>query len=424
MSRARVVISGLGFITSIGLDRSAVAASLRSGRNGIVSHRYFPEAEISVRVAGVVPGFSFPQPKPSSWTWPAEYDIPPESLRPLAPNGLYALCAVTQALRDAQWTDADVRSEATGLFCASAGSPWLQHEVLKEMHATRAGRISPMSVVSTISGTLNFTLATHFGIRGAVVGFVSACASSAHAIGYAVDELRLGRLDRAIVVGAEDITAESHVPFHGMRALSRNPDPATASRPFDAARDGFVATGGATALLLERAEAVAARRRAPYAGILGWGQSADGHSVAISDPNGAGLARAMHRALGDAAVAPTAVDYVNAHATSTPTGDRSEALALHTVFTATGARPAISSTKGITGHGLSLASAMETGFCALALKEGFVPGNPHLVTPDPVCEGLNLPRESLATPPRLVLKNSSAFGGSNVCLVLGACAPA
>ncbi len=256
------------------------------------------------------------------------------------------------------------------------------------------------------------------GIRGAVTGFVSACASSSHALGYALDEIRLGRQSRMLVIGAEDMTAESIVSFSSLRALSNNPDPATASRPFDARRDGFVGTGGAVALVVE--EASLARRRGAriQAELVGWGQAGDGHSVAASHPEGGGLREAMRRTLADANVSAADVGYVNAHATSTPAGDRSEALALRAVFTDQGARPRVSSTKALTGHGLSLAGAMEAAFCTLALDEAFIPGAAHLTEPDPVCAGLDLPRTSLDEAPGLVLNNSSGFGGSNVCHLL------
>jgi 3-oxoacyl-(acyl-carrier-protein) synthase len=172
------------------------------------------------------------------------------------------------------------------------------------------------------------------------------------------------------------------------------------------------------ALLLENAEAALARGAAIQAEVSGWGQAADGYNVAGSDPEGRGLALAMRRALQDAGVSAGEIDYVNAHATSTPAGDRSEALALHAVFTQAHAHPAVSSTKALTGHGLSLAGAMETAFCAVCLADGFIPGAANLENPDPVCDGLNLPRASVPDAPRLVLKNSSAFGGSNVGVVL------
>ena len=203
-----------------------------------------------------------------------------------------------------------------------------------------------------------------------------------------------------------------------MRALSSSTDPETASRPFDVNRDGFVGTGGAVVLVLEEGSVARRRGARPYAEVLGWGQASDGHSVATSHPDGAGLHAAILRALRDGNLEPGQVDYINAHATSTPIGDRAEALALKAAFTSVGAFPLVSSTKGLTGHGLSMAGAMELGFCALALRDGFIPGNPHLREPDPACEGLNLPRASLRLNATHVLNNSSGFGGSNVCHLL------
>jgi 3-oxoacyl-[acyl-carrier-protein] synthase-1 len=156
----------------------------------------------------------------------------------------------------------------------------------------------------------------------------------------------------------------------------------------------------------------------PYAEILGWGQASDGYNVAISHPEGSGLRAAMEHALRYSRVAPSEVDYVNAHATSTQIGDYAEARALHSVFAQAGARPAISSTKALTGHGLSLSGVMETGFCALALAQGFIPGSAHITQIDPVCDGLNIARVTLPAHPAVVLKNSSGFGGANVALVL------
>jgi 3-oxoacyl-(acyl-carrier-protein) synthase len=265
---------------------------------------------------------------------------------------------------------------------------------------------------------LNFNLAAHYGIRGAVGGFVAACASSSHALGCALDDIRLGRQTRMLVVGAEEVNADTLLPFAAMRALSTNPNPATASRPFDRERDGFVGAGGAVCLVLEEAE-TARRRGAPiYAELAGWGQAADGHNVAISHPEGAGLAEAIRRALADARVSPNEIDYVNAHATSTPAGDRSEALALRTVFTEAKARPRVSSTKGLTGHPLSMSGVMEAAFCSLVLRDGFIPGNANLAEPDEACEGLEIPRTTFDATPKTVLNNSSGFGGSNVCHVL------
>jgi 3-oxoacyl-[acyl-carrier-protein] synthase I len=412
------VITGLGFITSIGQDRAAVLASLRELRHGFENQEFLGNPDLPVKVAGTIKGFEFPTPNWRDWRWPERCNIDRELLRSLAPHGVYAECALQQALADADLGPAALGDGTTGLFCASAGSPFLLNNFINQMRDTRGERSNPMGIISSVAGTLNFTLAAHYKISGAVCGFVSACASSSHALGYAMDEIRLGRQERMLVVGAEDLTAESIISFSSLRALSHNPDPATASRPFDVRRDGFVGTGGAVALVVESAAVARQRGAHIYAELIGWGQAGDGYSIAVSHPEGAGLRRAMERTLADARVAPGEIAYVNAHATSTVAGDRSEALALHSVFTRAGARPRISSTKALTGHGLSLAGAMEAAFCALAVDEGFIPGAAHLEEPDPVCEGLDMPRTSLDEAPRLVLNNSSGFGGSNVCHLL------
>ena len=417
MSRTAVV-TGLGFITSIGNDRAAVTRSLRELKPGLARVEFLGNPSLPVKVAGTVKEFTVDSPSWRDWRYPERYALPRETLRSLAPHGLYAMCAVEQALADSG-LGADLLGDGTtGLYCASAGSAFLLHHHLAHMHAVRGERGNPMGVVASIAGTLNFNLAAHYGIRGAVGGFAAACASSSHALGCAIDDIRLGRQTRMLVVGAEEVNAETILPFAAMRALSTNPDPATASRPFDQARDGFVGAGGAVCLILEEAE-TAKRRGAPvYAELAGWGQAADGHNVAVSHPEGSGLADAMRRALADTGLTPDAIGYVNAHATSTPAGDRSEALALKKVFTDTGARPKVSSTKGLTGHPLSMAGVMEGAFCALAMKDGFIPGNANLTSPDEACAGLDLPVTTLDTAPGIILNNSSGFGGSNVCHVL------
>ncbi len=415
---ASAVITGLGFITSIGLNQTEVTASLREGRHGMALHDFCGNPRVPIKVAAPVKEFELDSPSWRAWTWPSGYDIPRETLRGLAPHGVYAFCALEQALRDAGLGNSDLVDGSTGLFCASAGSPFITHHTVAELHASQFERGNPMGVVSSIAGMLNFNLAAHFHITGAVAGFVSACASSSHALGYALDEIRLGRQERMLIVGAEEFNADTIMPFASMRALSNSTDPESASRPFDVNRDGFVGTGGSVALVLEKLETARARGARIYAELVGWGQAADGFSVATSHPEGAGLRSAMKRALADARVEPDRIDYINAHATSTPAGDRSEALALQSVFSSAGAKPPISSTKGLTGHGLSMAGVMEAGFCTLALHHGFVPGNAHLQDPDPVCTGLNLPRASITARPDYALNNSSGFGGSNVCHVL------
>lgn len=414
----KVFITGLGFITSIGNDAATVTESLRTLRHGMELYPPFRSPEIPVKVAAPVKGFSVDSIDPEDWTYPERYRIKREYLRSMAPHGLFAYCAMQQALEDAGLGEADVSNDETGLFAASAGSPHLLTYFVQKMDTQGVMKCSPLGIVASIAGTVQFNLVAHLKIKGASTGFASACASSSHALGYACDEIALGRQRRMLVVGAEDGNVETILPFASMRALSLNPDPQTASRPFDRGRDGFVGTGGATVLVLESEDEVARRGARPYAELAGWGQASDGHNVAISHPDGHGLRNAMTRALRAAQVEPGEIAYVNAHATSTPIGDLSEARALRAIFGSSGLRPAVSSTKALTGHGLSLAGAMETGFCALAVRDGFIPGSAHIENLDPEVADLNIVRRTESVRPSVVLNNSSGFGGANVCLVL------
>ncbi len=414
----KVYITGVGFITSIGNDLATVTESLRELRHGMMLYPPFQKPDCPVKVAAPIRDFQTDSTDAEDWVFPARYSIRRELLRGMAPHGVYSYCAMLQALEDAKLAEADYSNARTGLYAASGGSPFLLGYYLERMRKYGVMRCQPLGIVASIAGTVNFNLVSHFKIKGASTGFSSACASSAHAIGFAYDEIALGRQDRMFAVGAEDGNVESILPFAGMRALSVQTDPAVASRPFDVARDGFVGTGGATVVLLESEESVAKRGAKVYCEVAGWGQASDGHNVAISHPDGAGLRVAIENALRSADVTPDQVDYVNAHATSTPIGDVSEARALKAIFGHAPTRPAISSTKALTGHGLSLAGAMEAAFCAVAIREGFMPGSAHITNLDPACEGLNIIRATLPHRPNVVLSNSSGFGGANVALVL------
>jgi len=416
----KVYITGVGFITSIGNDAVSVSESLRELRHGMVQYPPFQKPEIPVKVAAPIKDFTTDTTDPEDWIFPARYSIKRELLRGMAPHGVYSYCAMLQAVEDAKLTEADYSNSGTGLYAASGGSPFLLGYYLERMRKQGVMRCPPLGIVASISGTVNFNLVSQFKIKGASTGFSSACASSAHALGFAYDEITLGRQKRMFVVGAEDGNVESILPFAGMRALSLQTDPSIASRPFDVARDGFVGTGGATVLVLESEEEVARRHPKVYAEVAGWGQASDGHNVAISHPDGEGLRAAIENALRMAEVSPDEIDYVNAHATSTPIGDLSEVKALKAIFGNSPSRPAISSTKALTGHGLSLAGAMEAGFCALAMKEGFIPGSAHITKLDPACAGLNIIGATLPQRPSVALSNSSGFGGANVALLFRA----
>lgn len=413
----RVFITGLGFITSIGNDAARVTQSLRELRHGFELYPPFQDPAIPVKIAAPVREFAMGSTDCEDWTFPAPYVIKREILRGMAPHGVYAWCAMQQAIGDAKLSAADVSNPLTGLYAASGGSPYLMGHMLQRMHTHGVMRCSPLGIVASISGTVQFNLVAHFKIKGSSCGFASACASSSHALGFAYDDLVLGRQKRMFVVGAEDGNVDAILPFAGMRALSLQTDPDLASRPFDSARDGFVGTGGAVVLVLETGDEVERRGAKVYCEVAGWGQASDGYNVAISHPEGHGLQAAIENALRATGTSAEEVDYVNAHATSTPIGDSSEAKALKAVFKTPASRPAISSTKALTGHGLSLAGAMESGFCALAIREGFMPGSAHITTLDPACEGLNIIRSTLPARPNVVLNNVSGFGGANVCLV-------
>lgn len=413
----RVFITGLGFITSIGNDGATVTRNLRELRHGIELYPPFQSTEIPVKVAAPVRGFSMESTDPEDWTFPAGYSIRREVLRGMAPHGVYAWCAMQQAVADAKLSEEEVSNSDTGLYAASGGSPFLMGHMLERMHKQGVMRCSPLGIVASISGTVQFNLVAHFKIKGTSCGFASACASSSHALGFAYDDLVLGRQKRMFVVGAEDGNMDAILPFASMRALSLSTNPDAASRPFDTGRDGFVGTGGGVVLVLETEDEMMRRGAKPYCEVVGWGQASDGHNVAISHPEGHGLRAAMENALKATRTAPEAIGYVNAHATSTPIGDASEVKALKAVFPGTSMRPAVSSTKALTGHGLSLAGAMESGFCALALRDGFIPGSAGITQLDPVCEGLNIIRSTLPSQAGMAMNNVSGFGGANVSLI-------
>ena len=407
----------MGLITSIGNDRSSVLESLREMKHGIESPTMLQVEESPVKVAGTVKEFDVDSSDPEDWIYPSKYRVPRATLRSFSPHVLYAWCALQQAIEDANLSEEEIQDPGSGLYTSSGGSMRSIHKHFEKMDRRGVMACNPLAIVASIAGTLTFNLVAALGIRGSSTGLVSACASSGHALGTALDEIRLGRQKRMLVVGAEDCNFESIVPFCGMRALSLESDPNQASCPFDIKRNGFVGTGGSVCLVLETQSEAEKRGAVPYARFLGWGQASDGHNVAISHPEGRGLRDAMTNALNDAKVGSDEIDYVNAHAPSTSIGDASEMKAMKSVF-----KPPqsikISSTKALTGHGLSLSSIMEAAFCCLALKEGFLPGSANVTEPDPELEHLDLLQKSTDIQANRIMRNSSGFGGANVSVVM------
>lgn len=411
-----VWITGMGLITSIGNDRQTVTESLLSLRHGIENPPELQVEESPVKVAGTVKEFTVDSSDPEDWEYPPKYHVPRATIRSFSPHVLYAWCALQQAIEDAGLSTDDIQDPQCGLYSSSGGSMRSIHKHFSKMDQRGVMACNPLAIVASIAGTLTFNLVAALGIRGSSTGLVSACASSGHALGIALDEIRLGRQKRMLVVGAEDCNFESIVPFCGMRALSLETDPDLASRPFDVKRNGFVGTGGSVCLVLETQTEAERRGVTPYAKFSGWGQASDGHNVAISHPEGRGLLDAMNRAIRDAGADAKSIEYVNAHAPSTPIGDASEIKALKSVFSPH-EKTMISSTKALTGHGLSLSSIMEAAFCCLALKDGFVPGSANVSEPDPDLEYLELIRETRNTQVNRIMSNSSGFGGANVSVV-------
>lgn len=412
-----VWITGMGLITSIGNDQSEVVRNLLDLRHGIENP---PELQVDsspVKVAGTVKDFCLESADPEDWTYPDQYFVPRATIRSFSPHVLYGWCALRQAIEDAALSEEDLHDPDAGLYSSSGGSMRSIHKHFMKMDQRGVMACNPLAIVASIAGTLTFNLVAALGIRGSSTGLVSACASSGHALGMALDEIRLGRQKRMLVVGAEDCNFESIVPFCGMRALSLETNPDLASRPFDRKRNGFVGTGGAVCLVLEKKSEALRRGARPYACFSGWGQASDGHNVAISHPEGRGLKDAMKKALKDASAEASSIEYVNAHAPSTPIGDASEIKALKQVFPVPQAI-SVSSTKALTGHGLSLSSIMETAFCCLGLKNGFVPGSAHVTEPDPELDHLRLLRVTENRQVDRMLSNSSGFGGANVSVIL------
>jgi 3-oxoacyl-[acyl-carrier-protein] synthase-1 len=412
----RVVVTGLGFISSIGNNKAQVLDSLLRQRTGIGLH---PELDIPVspvRLAGTIKGFSFPSEDQTTWQFPEGVSLSRKELRSMSPHVVYAHVAMHEAIADAALAPEIVSNVRTGLTSASSGSAMMLYRNIGKMLAKGPLRCHPFTLAASVAGTLNFNLVSNFKIRGASAGLISACSSSAHAFGYATDLIRQDRQDAMFVVGAEDCDLFSILPFAGVRALTRSTDPTRSPCAFDKNRDGFAASGGATVLFLEEWQHARKRGAQIYAEAIGWGQSSDGYDIVVPEPNGEGLARAMRDALRNAKVEAAEVDYVNAHATATPQGDAAESHALKSVF---GKRsPLVSSTKSQTGHALSGAGALEAAICSLAIREGFTPISMNIRELDPVCEGLRIVTKPVDFAPRTVLSNSLAFGGANVALAL------
>ena len=396
----RVVVTGLGIVSSIGNNADEVTTSLREGRSGIQFNPAYAEKGMRCQVSG----------RPNL---KLEEVIDRRQYRFMGEAAGYAYLAMQQAIANSGLTPEQVSNPRTGLVAGSGGASSanqvLAADTLREKGIKRVG---PFMVTKTMGSTVSACLATPFAIKGVNYSITSACATSAHCIGHAAQLIAWGMQDVMFAGGGEEESWEQSLLFDGMGAMSSkyNDTPSTASRAFDATRDGFVIAGGGGMLALESLEHAQARGATILAELVGFGATSDGYDMVA--PSGEGAVRCMQQAM---ATVKTPVDYINAHGTSTPVGDLAELGAAKTVF---GDKvPRISSTKSLTGHSLGAAGVQEAIYSLLMMQNNFAAASAHIEQLDPAAEGLPILRERYDGPLNSVMSNSFGFGGTNATLV-------
>lgn len=406
MSR-RVVVTGIGLLSPLGVTTAETWSRALAGQSGVAPITLFDATEYTTRFAAEVKGFDALQ-------WIDRKDV-----KKCARFVQFAIAATDMAIAESGLRIHDGNRDRVGV---AIGSGIGGFEVIEREHQTLLergpGRVSPFFVLASIVNMAAGQVSVRLGARGPNIAPATACTTGAHAIGDAFRLIQAGHADAMICGGAEaSISPLGVAGFAAMRALSqRNDDPSRASRPWDASRDGFVIGEGAGVLVLEEAEGAARRGATPLAEVIGYGMSADAHHLTAPPEDGHGVMRAMAAALADAGLPPGALGYLNAHATSTPLGDRAEAAAIARVF-GSGTTLAVSSTKSMTGHLLGGAGALEAGLTVLALRDQILPPTINLDKPD--CEiSLDLvPNTARPAPVRTAMTNSFGFGGTNASLV-------
>ncbi len=397
----RVVITGIGIISSIGNNKEEVLASLKEGKSGI---EYVPEfAEVGMRsqVAGTIK------------LNPAEL-IDRKVYRFMGDAAAYAYLSMKEAIEDSGLTEEQVSNDRTGLVIgAGTGSA---HSQLVACDAVRSPRgvkaVGPYAVTKTMASSVSACLATPYKIRGVNYSISSACATSAHCIGHAMELIQLGKQDVVFAGGAEELSWECATEFDAMGAVSTkyNETPTKASRAYDANRDGFVIAGGGAVVVVEELEHALARGAKIYAEIVGYGATSDGYDMVA--PSGEGAERCMKQAM---ATVKGEIEYINVHGTSTPVGDVKELGAIKNVFGEN--TPAISSTKSMTGHSLGAAGAHEAIYSLLMLDNDFIAPSINIEELDEQAQGVNIVTERQDRALTTVMSNSFGFGGTNACLV-------
>ena len=397
----RVVITGMGIVSCLGNDTDSVTRSLREGRSGIRFKEDYKELGMRSHVAGT-PEIAL------------EDFIDRKPRRFMGDAAAYAYIAMQQAITDAGLEEDQVSHERTGLVAGSGGhSSFNQVEAADIARNRGVKRVGPYMVPRVMASTVSACLATPFKIKGINYSIASACATSAHCIGNAVEQIQLGKQDVVFAGGGEEEHWTLSCLFDGMGALSSkyNDTPQTASRAYDANRDGFVIAGGGGMVVVEELEHAKARGAKIYAEVIGYGATSDGHDMVA--PNGEGAARCMRQAL---ATMDGNVDYINSHGTSTPVGDVAELKAIREVFGDN--CPDIGSTKSLSGHSLGAAGVQEAIYCMLMMQNDFTAVSANIQTLDEQAEGMPVLVKGKDSGPTTVLSNSFGFGGTNASLVL------
>ncbi len=407
--RRRVVVTGIGLVSPVGIGTEATWHGVRAAQSGIAPITLFDASRHSTRFAGEVKHFD-----PLQW-------LDKKDVKKCARFIQFALAATEMAMKSSGLpiTAANATRVGVGIGSGIGG-----FEVIEREHQTLLergpDRVSPFFILSAIVNLAAGQVSVRYGAKGPNSAVATACTTGAHSIGDAYRLIQHGYADAMICGGSEaSVTPLGVAGFGAMRALStRNDDPAHASRPWDADRDGFVVGEGAGVLILEEREDAIARGASILAEIVGYGMSADAHHPTAPPEDGDGVRRVMNTALEDAGLQPSQIGYLNAHATSTPLGDRAEASAIATVFGEHARTLLVSSTKGMTGHLLGGAGALEAGLTVLALRDQIAPPTVNLHKQDDG-QGLNLvPNVEAPVTMRYAMTNSFGFGGTNACLIL------
>lgn len=398
----RVVVTGIGIVSSLGNNKEEVTDSLRNGRSGIVFAPEYAENGLRSQVHGAVKNLDF-----------AEL-IDRKQLRFMGDAAAYSYVAMQQAVLDSGLSPDQVSNPRTGLIAGSGGgSNSNSTEAVAIAREKGVKRIGPYMVTRTMGSTVSACLATPFKIKGVNYSISSACSTSAHCIGNAVEQIQLGKQDVVFAGGGEELHWTMSVLFDAMGALSTkyNDNPAAASRAYDANRDGFVIAGGAGMVVVESLEHALARGAKIYAEITGYGANSDGYDMVA--PSGEGAVRCMQMAL---STVNGAVDYINPHGTSTPVGDTKEAAAIREVFGQN--VPKISSTKSMSGHSLGAAGVHEFIYSLCMLENDFIAPSINIDTLDPECEGMPIVTQLIENAGlNRIMSNSFGFGGTNASLV-------